>query len=53
MLIPNFSAIDVKAGAVGEQTTAWGQVLLWTAYLLAYVVVVLAAATLVFRRKEF
>jgi ABC-type transport system involved in multi-copper enzyme maturation permease subunit len=53
VLIPNFSAIDVKAGAVGEQTTAWGQVLLWTAYLLAYVVVVLALATLVFRRKEF
>ncbi len=53
VLIPNFSAVDVKAGAVGEQTLAWSHVGLWTAYLLAYVVVVLALAALVFRRKEF
>ena len=49
----NLSAVDVKAGVVGESTPAWGEVALWTAYLLAYVVVVLALATLVFRRKEF
>ena len=53
VIIPNFSAVDVKAGAVGEQALAWGQIGLWTAYLLAYVVVVLALAGLVFRRKEF
>ncbi len=53
VVIPNFSAVDVKAGVVGEQTLAGGQLALWTVYLLAYVVVVLALATLVFRRKEF
>jgi len=53
VIIPNFSAVDVKAGVVGEQTLAWGQIGVWTAYLLAYVVVVLALAALVFRRKEF
>jgi len=53
VIIPNFSAVDVKAGVVGEKTLAWGEVGLWTAYLLAYMVVVLALATLVFRRKEF
>jgi Cu-processing system permease protein len=53
VLIPNLSAVDVKAGVVGESTLAWPEIALWTAYLLAYVVVVLALATLVFRRKEF
>jgi ABC-type transport system involved in multi-copper enzyme maturation permease subunit len=53
VIIPNFSAVDVKAGAVGEQTLAWGQISLWVVYLLAYVVVVLGLAVLVFRRKEF
>lgn len=53
VIIPNFSAVDVKAGVVGEQTLAWGQIGLWTAYLLAYMVVVLTLAALVFRRKEF
>ena len=53
VIIPNLSAVDVKAGVVGEQTLAWGQIGVWTAYLLAYVVVVLALAALVFRRKEF
>ena len=53
VIVPNLSAVDVKAGVVGEQTLAWGQIGLWTAYLLAYVVVVLALAALVFRRKEF
>lgn len=53
VIIPNFSAVDVKAGVVGEQTLAWGQIGLWTLYLLSYVVVVLALGALVFRRKEF
>jgi Cu-processing system permease protein len=53
VLIPNLSAVDVKAGVVGEQTLAWGQIGLWTLYLFAYIVVVLAVAVLVFRRKEF
>lgn len=53
VIIPNFSAVDVKARAVGEQTLAWGQVALWALYLLAYMVVALAFATLIFRRKEF
>ena len=37
----------------GSTTLAWGEIGLWTRYLLAYVVVVLALAALVFRRKEF
>jgi Cu-processing system permease protein len=53
VIVPNLSAVDVKAGVVGEQTLAWGQIGLWSAYLLAYVVVVLTLAALVFRRKEF
>jgi Cu-processing system permease protein len=53
VIIPNLSAVDVKAGVVGEQTLAWGQIGVWTVYLLAYVVVVLALAALVFRGKEF
>ncbi len=53
VLVPNLSAVDVKAGVVGEVTPAWGGILVWTAYLLAYVVVALALAALVFRRKEF
>ncbi len=53
VLVPNFSAVDVKGGAVGEQTLAWGQIGLWTVYLLAYIVVALALATLIFRRREF
>ena len=53
IVIPNFSAVDVKAGVVGEDTLAWGEIAHWTGYLLAYVVVVLAFAGIVFRRKEF
>ena len=53
VIIPNLSAVDVKAGVVGEQTLAWGQIALWTAYLFAYMVVVLVLAAVVFRRKEF
>jgi Cu-processing system permease protein len=53
VVIPNLSAVDIKAGVVGEQTLAWGQIGLWAAYLLAYAVVVLGLAALIFRRKEF
>ena len=53
VVIPNLSAVDVKAGVVGERTVPWGEVALWTGYLLAYVVVVLALGVLIFRRKEF
>jgi Cu-processing system permease protein len=53
VIIPNFSAVDVKAGVVGEETLAWGEIGLWVLYLAAYVVVALGLATLVFRRKEF
>ena len=53
VVIPNLSAVDVKAGVVGEQTLSWGEIGLWAAYLLAYVVVVLALGALIFRRKEF
>jgi len=53
VVIPNLSAIDVKAGVVGEETLPWGQIGLWTLYLAAYIVVVLALAAVVFRRKEF
>ncbi len=53
VIIPNLSAVDVKTGVVGESTLAWSEILVWTVYLMAYVVVVLALAALVFRRKEF
>ena len=53
VVIPNFSAVDVKAGAVGEETLAWGEIALWSAYILAYIVVALALAALIFRRREF
>ena len=53
VVIPNLSAVDVKAGVVGEQTLSWGEIGLWTLYLLAYAVVVLALGVVIFRRKEF
>src|SRR5450830_858772 len=53
VIIPNLAAVDVKAGVVGEETLAWGQIGLWTAYLAAYIVVVLALSAVIFRRKEF
>jgi len=53
VLIPNFSAVDVKAGVVGESTLAWGEIALWTLYLIAYILLILSAAAVVFRRKEF
>jgi Cu-processing system permease protein len=53
LLIPNLGALDIKASVVGDQNVAMGSVAVWSVYLLAYVVVVLFAATAVFRRKEF
>ncbi len=53
VIIPNLSAVDVKASAVGELTLAWGEVGVWVLYLIAYMVVALAVATLIFRRREF
>ena len=54
VIIPNLSAVDVKAGrGRGADTSPGGRSALWVGYLLAYMVVVLALATLVFRRKEF
>jgi ABC-type transport system involved in multi-copper enzyme maturation permease subunit len=53
VLIPNFTAVDVKPAVVGEQAAAWGEVALWCGYLVAYVVAVLLLATWVFRRREF
>jgi Cu-processing system permease protein len=53
VIIPNLTAVDVKPAVVGESTLSWGGIGVWTLYLLAYAAVVLALATLVFRRKEF
>jgi ABC-type transport system involved in multi-copper enzyme maturation permease subunit len=53
LLIPNFTAVDVKPAVVGEQTAEWGSIGLWCAYLAAYVVAALLLATAVFRRREF
>lgn len=53
VLIPNFTAVDVKPAVVGEQTAAWASIGLWCAYLAAYTVAVLLLATAVFRRREF
>jgi ABC-type transport system involved in multi-copper enzyme maturation permease subunit len=53
VLIPNFTAVDVKPAVVGEQTAHWGEVLLWCVYLAAYTLAVLLLATVAFRRREF
>lgn len=53
VLIPNFTAVDVKPAVVGEQTAEWGPIGLWCLYLTAYSIVVLALAAWVFRRREF
>jgi len=53
VLIPNFTAVDVKPAVVGEQAAAWGEVALWCGYLAAYVIAVLLLATWVFRHREF
>lgn len=53
VLIPNFTAVDVKAAVVGEQTASWASIGIWCLYLTAYVGATLTLATFVFRRREF
>jgi len=53
VLIPNLSAVDVKPTVVGEASASWASIAAWAGYLVAYIVVVVLAASWVFRRKEF
>ena len=53
LAVPNLTAIDVKGALAGEGSAHWGTIGAWVAYLVAYSVLCLAAAALVFRRKEF
>ncbi|HEY5540380.1 MAG TPA: ABC transporter permease [Coriobacteriia bacterium] len=53
VLIPNLSAVDIKPTVVGEASASWASIAAWGGYLVAYIVVVLLAASWVFRRKEF
>jgi ABC-type transport system involved in multi-copper enzyme maturation permease subunit len=53
LLIPNLGAVDLKAAVLGEQSVDAAALAAWVGYLIAYVVVVLLAATAIFRRKEF
>jgi len=51
-VVPNLSAVDLRAAVVGE--AGHGTTLLaWCAYLVAYLVIALFAATWIFARKEF
>jgi len=52
-VIPNLSAVDLRASVVGEGAARWAGVAAWTAYLGAYVVIALLAASWSFGRKEF
>jgi hypothetical protein len=52
-IVPNMSAVDLKAAAVGEAVPRWSQVASWGGYLVAYMVIALVLASLVFRRREF
>jgi hypothetical protein len=51
--VPNLSAVDIRASVVGEGAVSWVSLAAWCGYLLAYIVIVLLAATWAFRRKEF
>jgi Cu-processing system permease protein len=53
VLIPNLSAVDIKSTVVGEASASWASIAAWGGYLVAYIVVVVLAASWVFRRKEF
>jgi len=53
VLIPNLSAVDIKPTVVGEASASWASIAAWGGYLVAYIVVVVLAASWVFRRKEF
>ena len=52
-LVPNLSAVDLRASVLGEGGHGVTGVLAWSAYLLAYLVIALFAATWIFGRKEF
>ena len=52
-LVPNLSAVDIRAAVVGEGAVSWTSLAAWCVYLLAYLVIALVIATLIFRRKEF
>ena len=53
LVVPNLSAVDLRAAIVGETTADWLAIGAWTLYLFAYVTLTLIVATVVFRRKEF
>jgi len=53
VLIPNLGAVDIKPAVVGEASASWASIVAWGGYLVAYIVVVVLAASWVFRRKEF
>ncbi len=53
VLVPNLSAVDIRASLVGEGAISWSSLAAWCVYLLAYLVVVLFLTTWIFRRKEF
>jgi ABC-2 type transport system permease protein len=52
-VIPNLSAVDLRASLVGEGAARAANVAAWCVYLLAYAAVALIAASWIFRRKEF
>jgi Cu-processing system permease protein len=51
-VVPNLSAVDLRAAVVGEGGHG-AALLAWCAYLVAYLVIALVAATWIFARKEF
>jgi hypothetical protein len=52
-IVPNLSAIDVRGAVVGEGAINHASIAAWSAYLAAYLIVALFAATWIFARKEF
>jgi len=52
-LVPNLSAVDLRASVLGEGNHGVAGLLAWSAYLVAYLVIALFAATWIFGRKEF
>jgi ABC-type transport system involved in multi-copper enzyme maturation permease subunit len=52
-VLPNLEALNVKGMVVHGETVPWSRVVDGTVYGLAYTVLVLAVAVLVFRRRDF
>ena len=52
-VVPNLSAIDVKNEIVHGKAVPWQSVGIGVSSLLAYVGALVAAATLVFNRRDF